>query len=280
MTNLSLYEDVERASESIKNALGTRKPEIGMILGSGLGPFADELEDALIIPYQDIPGFAQSTVKGHAGKLVVGKSQGVEVMVLQGRVHCYEGLPISQVVLPTRTLIAAGAKTLIITNAAGGIREDMTPGDLVIMSDHLNLQWRNPLVGENDERFGVRFPDMSNAYDKELRQLAKAAGKDIGLDLSEGVYAGLLGPSYETPAEIRMLKAMGADLAGMSTVPEVIVANHMGAKVLGISCVTNKAAGLGGALSHEEVKETAERVMKDFIALLNAVIVRMVKNIP
>lgn len=271
----ALYEQVQAAAAAIVKAIAPRKPRFGLVLGSGLGPFADQLEDAVKVPYGQIPGFAVSTVKGHAGQLVAGKASGVPVVAMQGRVHCYEGLPLSQIVLPVRALITAGVDTLIITNAAGGIRDDLVPGDLVLMRDHLNLQGQNPLVGENDERLGPRFPDMSDAYDRELRTLARGAARELGFELSEAVYAALLGPSYETPAEIRMLRAMGADLAGMSTVPEVIVAKHLGARVLGISCVTNKAAGLGGALSHDEVKETAERVRDRFTALLERIIVAL-----
>jgi purine-nucleoside phosphorylase len=269
------YEQVQQAAAAIREAIGPRTPTIGVVLGSGLGPFADQLDDDVAVSYEDIPGFAVSTVKGHAGKLVAGKSSGVSICALQGRVHCYEGLPLSQIVLPVRALVAAGCKTLVLTNAAGGIRDDLQPGDLVLLRDHINLQGQNPLTGPNDERLGPRFPDMSDAYDTELRGLALAAARDLDLPLSEGVYAALLGPSYETPAEIRMLRAMGADLAGMSTVPEVIAAHHMGARIIGVSCVTNLAAGLGGALSHDEVKETAERVRNRFTGLLAAIIEKL-----
>ncbi|PID39006.1 MAG: purine-nucleoside phosphorylase [Proteobacteria bacterium] len=268
----AIYEQVQQAAATIREAISPRTPSIGVVLGSGLGPFADQLEDAAAVSYEDIPGFAVSTVKGHAGRLVAGRSQGVSVCAMQGRVHCYEGLPIDQIVLPVRALVAAGCTTLVLTNAAGGIRDDLEPGDLVLLRDHLNLQGQNPLTGPNDERLGPRFPDMSDAYDAELRGVALAAARELDIPLCEGVYAALLGPSYETPAEIRMLRAVGADLAGMSTVPEVIAAHHMGARIIGISCVTNLAAGLGGALSHDEVKETAERVRSRFTGLLAAVI--------
>ncbi|MCK5798948.1 MAG: purine-nucleoside phosphorylase [Deltaproteobacteria bacterium] len=272
-TATTTYEQVQEAASAIREAMAPRAPAIGVVLGSGLGPFADELEDAVAIPYEEIPGFAVSTVAGHAGRLVVGSFEGITVATLQGRVHAYEGLPLDQIVLPIRALVAAGCKKLVLTNAAGGIRDDLTPGDLVLMRDHINFQGRNPLVGPNDDRLGPRFPDMSNAYDAELRKLVLAAARDLDLPLTEGVYAALLGPSYETPAEIRMLRTVGADLAGMSTVPEVIAAHQMGAKIVGISCVTNFAAGLGvAALSHEEVKETAERVRVRFTLLLGRVI--------
>jgi purine-nucleoside phosphorylase len=193
-------------------------------------------------------------------------------MVMQGRVHLYEGHPLSQVVLPIRTMVASGCKVILVTNAAGGIRADLNPGNLVVINDHINLTARNPLIGINDDRLGPRFPDMSAAYDPELRAIAYQQAAAEGLSLKEGVYAGLLGPSYETPAEIRMLRQIGADLVGMSTVPEVIAARHMGARILGISCVTNKAAGIGGTLSHDEVKETANKVTEAFIGLLSRII--------
>ncbi len=267
----SIYDNLQEASASIQAAIGDRKPTIGLILGSGLGAYADTLEDAVNVSYGDIPHFPVSTVAGHAGKLVVGTKGGVCCAAMQGRVHFYEGHSAATIVFPARTLISLGVDALIITNAAGGIGHD--PGTLMLITDHLNLFPDNPLRGVNDERIGPRFPDMSNAYDSELREVARAAGKSIGVDLAEGVYAGLPGPSYETPAEIRMLGTMGANAAGMSTVPETIAANHMGAKVLGISCITNKAAGLSEQpLSHEEVTETAQQVHKTSIGLLDATI--------
>ncbi|MCB9556424.1 MAG: purine-nucleoside phosphorylase [Deltaproteobacteria bacterium] len=261
----------ERAAELIRKRIAPHTPELGVILGSGLGAFGDALGDPVAVPYAEIPGFAQSSVAGHAGRLVAGLCGKRTVVAMQGRVHFYEGHPLSQIVLPIRALILAGCKTLVITNAAGGIRDDLYPGDLVLISDHINLSGQNPLIGPNDERFGVRFPDMSTIYDPELRVLAHQQAQAEGIDLKEGVYSWLSGPSYETPAEIRMLRRMGADLCGMSTVPEAIVCRHMGARVLGISCVTNKAAGLGGKLSHEEVAETAGRVRDTFIALLSRI---------
>jgi purine-nucleoside phosphorylase len=215
-------------------------------------------------------------VVGHAGQIVFGRRGGVEVLALQGRIHYYEGHDLQRVVFPARVLIAAGCKTLIITNAAGGIDASLRPGELVILRDHLNLMGGSPLRGANDERLGARFPDMTTAYDPELRALAAAAGNDVGLTLREGVYAGLPGPQYETPAEVRMLRVLGADLAGMSTVPEVIAAVHMGARVLGLSCCTNLAAGISPhKLSHAEVTETAARVRDQFIALIDRVLVRL-----
>jgi purine-nucleoside phosphorylase len=273
MSTSAVYEQVEKAAQVVAASLGTRRPRVGVVLGSGLGRFADTLEDPVAISYGQIPGFAESRVLGHAGRLVAGSCSGTSTLVMQGRVHLYEGHPLEQVVLPIRTLILCGCRTVIITNAAGGIRGDLVPGDLVLISDHINLTGTNPLQGGNDDRLGPRFPDMTTAYDGELRALAQRAAAEIGLrPLKEGVYNWMLGPSYETPAEIRMLRTLGADLAGMSTVPEVIAANHMGARVLGISCVTNMAAGLGGKLSHDDVKQTAERVEKQFVQLLRQIV--------
>jgi purine-nucleoside phosphorylase len=269
---MDVYTQVQSAAALVRSAIGTRRPTVGVVLGSGLGSFADTLEEAAAVSYADIPGFAMSSVPGHAGRFVAGRSGGVAVLAMQGRVHAYEGHPIEQVVLPIRTMIAVGCRVVIITNASGGIRADLRPGDLALITDHVNLTGRNPLAGHNDDRLGSRFPDMSTAYDPELRALAQRAAAAEGLVLKEGVYSWLLGPSYETPAEIRMLRTVGCDLAGMSTVPEVIAAHHMGARVLGISCVTNMAAGLGGKLSHDEVKLTADRVRDAFARLLSRVI--------
>lgn len=267
----STYDQLQEAAASIQSRIGSHKPKIGLILGSGLGAYAETLEDAKTVEYGEIPNFPVSTVVGHAGRLIVGKKNGATCAAMQGRVHFYEGHDARTLVFPARTLITLGVDTLIITNAAGGIEHD--PGTLMVITDHLNLFPDHPLRGENDERIGPRFPDMTTAYDPELRTLAHAAAKKIDQTLAEGVYAGLPGPSYETPAEIRMLRTVGASAAGMSTVPEVIAANHMGARVLGISCITNKAAGLSGRpLSHDEVTETARDVHQTFIDLLDQVI--------
>lgn len=271
MSDSSTFDNLQEAAAAIQSRVGARKPTIGLILGSGLGAYADTLEDAVNVEYGDIPHFPVSTVEGHAGKLVVGNKGDVCCAAMQGRVHFYEGHSAATLVFPARTLITLGVDALIVTNAAGGIGHD--PGTLMLITDHINFMPDNPLRGVNDERIGPRFPDMSNAYDSGLRDLARTAGKSLGIELAEGVYAGLPGPSYETPAEIRMLRTMGASAAGMSTVPEAIAANHMGAKVLGISCITNKAAGLSDqALSHEEVTETAKQVHSTFIGLLDATI--------
>lgn len=268
----SEFAKAEAAGRFIRSKTKLR-PQIALVLGSGLGAFADEFTSAVKIPYAKIPHFPQSTAIGHAGQLVLGKVAGIDVVGMQGRVHLYEGYSAKEVAFPVRVFARLGVKTILLTNAAGGIKREFTEGSLVAISDHMNLQGDNPLTGTNEEKFGPRFPDMSVAYDKEFRELAMAQAKRLGLKLGEGVYAALAGPSYETPAEIRHLRTIGADLVGMSTVPEVIAARHSGLRVLGISCVTNAAAGiLDQPLNHNEVLETAERVKGDFIALLQAVI--------
>jgi purine-nucleoside phosphorylase len=249
------------------------RPKIALVLGSGLGAFADEFASSVRIPYAKIPHFPRSTAIGHAGQLVFGNVEGVDVVAMQGRVHLYEGYSAKDVAFPVRVFARMGVKAVILTNAAGGIKTDFNQGRLVLISDHINLQGANPLIGSNDELFGPRFPDMSTAYDKKFRELTLAEGRMLGINLGEGVYAALAGPSYETPAEIRYLRNIGADLVGMSTVPEVIAARHSGIRVLGISCVTNAAAGvLDQPLDHKEVLETAERIKSQFIGLLRAVI--------
>jgi purine-nucleoside phosphorylase len=249
------------------------RPKIALVLGSGLGAFADELKEATRIPYEKIPGFPRSTAIGHAGRLLIGKVENIAVAAMQGRVHFYEGYTAQQVAFPMRFLGRLGIRSAILTNAAGGINTKYTQGALVIISDHINLQGINPLIGPNDDRFGPRFPDMTQAYWKPYREIALAEAKGLGIAAPEGVYAALAGPNYETPAEIRYLRTIGADLVGMSTVPETIAARHMGIRVLGISCVTNMAAGiLDQVLDHKEVMETGERVKGQFIALLRAVL--------
>ena len=244
-------------------------PRIAVVLGSGLGAFADSLENAQTIPYSDIPGWPQSTAVGHAGKLVVGSVDGVPVAALAGRAHLYEGYTAQQAVHGIRTLKELGVESVILTNAAGGINRDYKPGDLVLISDHINLLGQNPLSGPNDAALGPRFPDMSEAYNKTFRATAKDVGAAMGLTLVEGVYVAVPGPSYETPAEIRYMRTIGADLVGMSTVPETLAANHMGMRVLGISCVTNHAAGvIDQKLNHTEVLEVGERMKSTLIGLL------------
>jgi purine-nucleoside phosphorylase len=267
-----------RADRAAKYVLSKTKlrPRIALVLGSGLGAFADELDGATRIPYERIPGFPRSTAAGHAGRLVIGKAGGIVVAAMQGRVHSYEGYSAKEVVFPMRVFGRMGIQSAILTNAAGGINLEFKQGALVLIRDHINLQGSNPLIGANDDRFGPRFPDMTQAYWKPYLEIALAEAKRLGIEIREGVYAALSGPSYETPAEIRYLRTIGADLVGMSTVPEVIVARHMGIRVLGISCVTNMAAGiLDQPIDHSEVMETGERVKTQFVALLRAIIPRI-----
>jgi len=252
---------------------GAERPEIGLILGSGLGAFAERFEDRTIFPYDELPHFPRPSVTGHAGRLIIGKSEGVAAAALQGRVHFYEGFSMAEVIYPVRVLGRLGIKQLIVTNAAGGINTSFRPGDLMLIRDHINLMGSNPLIGKNADELGERFPDMSEAYDDRLREPALRMAAQRGILLRQGVYVGLSGPSYETPAEIRMCRALGADAVGMSTVPEVIAANHMGVQVLGISCITNMAAGiLPQRLSHREVIDTTRRVGEQFSELLQAII--------
>ncbi len=275
----SEFERAGQAADFIFSQTALR-PKIALVLGSGLGAFADKFTDATKVPYTGIPHFPRSTAIGHAGNLVIGKVGGVQVAGMQGRVHLYEGYSVKDVAFPIRVFARMGVKAVILTNAAGGIKREFVQGRLVVISDHINLQGLNPLSGPNDERLGLRFPDMTAAYDRRFREMTVGEGNRLGIGMYEGVYAALAGPSYETPAEIRYLRAIGADLVGMSTVPEVIAARHAGIRVLGISCVTNAAAGiLDKPLNHLEVLETAERVKGQFIALLKAVIPRMAEMI-
>jgi purine-nucleoside phosphorylase len=271
-TPASEFDRAEVAAQYIFSQTSLR-PRIALVLGSGLGAFADEFSHATRIPYAKIPHFPQSTAIGHAGQLVIGRVGQVAVAGMQGRAHLYEGYSVKEATFPLRVFARMGVEAVILTNAAGGIKREFVQGRLVVIKDHINLQGVNPLSGPNDERFGERFPDMSVAYDRRFREIAVGEGNRLGIGLYEGVYAALSGPSYETPAEIRYLRTIGADLVGMSTVPEVIAARHSGMRVLGISCVTNAAAGiLDKPLDHKEVLETAERVKGQFIALLKAVI--------
>lgn len=253
----------------------TQPPEVILILGSGLGGLAEEIEQPVRVPYEQIPGFPHSTVAGHAGALVLGRWEGVDVAVMQGRFHLYEGWDPEAVALPIRVLAALGAGAIVLTNAAGGVRPGMRPGDLMLIADHINFTWKNPLIGPvvpGEER----FPDMSDPYDDALRAAAEEVALELAIPLEQGVYAALLGPSYETPAEIRMLARLGADAVGMSTVPEVLVARALALRVLAISCITNLAAGLGGErLSHEEVMEVGARVRDGLAALIRGVLPRV-----
>jgi purine-nucleoside phosphorylase len=249
------------------------RPDITIVLGSGLGPMADEIANPTVIPYEDIPGWPRSTAVGHAGKLVFGQLEGRNVVVMSGRAHFYEGHPIDKVVFGVRVLARLGARKVILTNAAGGINLSYHRGALVLITDHLNLQGTNPLLGPNDDSLGPRFPDMTFCYSPRLRELALNTAFHIGIPLHHGVYACLAGPTYETPAEIRYLRIIGADLVGMSTVPEAIALNHMGAEVLAFSCVTNMAAGVtNDKINHEEVLETGRQVSNQFIRLIRAML--------
>lgn len=251
-------------------------PKVGLILGSGLGVLADHIEQPVTIAYKDIPYFPQSTVEGHAGELLIGTVQGTAVVLMKGRFHMYEGYGPELTAFPVRVMKELGVSTLLVTNAAGGVNTSYSPGDLMLISDHINLTGKNPLIGPNDGELGPRFPDMSQAYSRRLRETARQVAGEKGVPLQEGVYAGLLGPSYETPAEIRMLHTLGADAVGMSTVSEVIVARHAGLEVLGISCISNMAAGiLDQPLSHAEVMETTDRVREKFLSLVLAIIPKM-----
>jgi purine-nucleoside phosphorylase len=269
---MSDYDHAKEAADAIR-ARAPEVPRIGIVLGSGLGDFAGSLRDAVSIPYDQLPHWPSSRVIGHEGRLVVGTSHGHTIAALAGRCHAYEGHDLRRVTFAVRALGLLGVKTLILTNAAGGVNTGYSPGALMVIDDHLNLMGNNPLAGTNDDRFGPRFPDMTEVYSSRLRGIADRAGKAIGVPLPHGVYAALLGPSYETPAEIRYLRMIGADAVGMSTVPEAIVACHMGLDVLGISCITNMAAGvLPQPLRHAEVMETAGRTRGQFIALVEGII--------
>lgn len=270
-----LQKNIQEAADYIASHMSA-KPQVGLILGSGLGVLADLIENAISIRYEDIPHFPVSTVEGHAGELVIGQVKGKDVLMMKGRFHLYEGYSPTVVTFPIRVMKKLGIQTLIVTNAAGGINTSYEPGDLVVLSDHINMTGGNPLIGPNDAALGVRFPDMSEAYSRRLRALAQQVAEEQQIVLREGVYAGLLGPTYETPAEIRMLRVLGADVVGMSTVSEVIAARHAGIEVLGFSCVSNMAAGiLDQPLSHEEVMETTEKVKAKFLDLVLGVIARL-----
>lgn len=248
--------------------MGIGEVEFGLILGSGLGELADEITNPVVIPYHEIPHFPVSTVVGHAGQLVYGELAGKKVLAMQGRFHYYEGHSMQTVTYPVRVMAALGAHSMIVTNACGGVNESFQPGDLMLITDQINYMGDNPLIGANDEELGPRFPDMSNAFDKDYRETAERVAREKGLHLKEGVYMAFSGPTYETPAEVRFARTAGADAVGMSTVPEVIVAVHNGLRVLGVSCITNLAAGMQASLNHEEVVETTNRVKAEFKALI------------
>lgn len=263
-----MYEKLIKSAEFIKSKTKLH-PKVGIILGSGLGVFIDQIENKSIIPYSEIPYFKKTTVEGHEGRLIIGTIKGVEVVALQGRFHAYEGLPMEEVVFPTRVLAILGIRILILTNAAGSVNLDYKPGDLVLITDHINLMGKNPLVGPNLTELGPRFPDMSEGYNRELISIMKNTSEELGYHIHEGVYAGMLGPTYETPAEIKMVRALGGDMVGMSTVPECIAANHFGLKVAGVSCITNFGAGIvKQKLKHEDIKGEAEKAMNHFNQML------------
>lgn len=272
---LSLYDRAQRAAEQIHSSAKVR-PAVAIILGSGLGAFADELTDSTSLAYKEIAGFAQATVEGHAGRLVIGKAGEVPIAAMQGRFHFYEGYALEDVTFPIRVLKSLGVRTLILTNAAGSLNTELTPGSLMVISDHINLMGVNPLIGANDERFGPRFPDLTSTYDPDLQNIVIEEAKGLNIDLRRGVYAALTGPSYETPAEIHMVRTLGADAVGMSTVPEAIVARHMDMRVIGISCITNLAAGVSNRpVDHSQVIATGERVREQFTELLRRVIAKL-----
>ncbi|ULO09190.1 purine-nucleoside phosphorylase [Paenibacillus sp. 19GGS1-52] len=273
--NVVNQSEIQEAAQYIKDKSPVA-PEIGLILGSGLGVLADLITDEISIPYHEIPHFPVSTVEGHEGELLIGLIEGRRVVMMKGRFHMYEGYGPETTAFPVRVMKELGVTSLLVTNAAGGVNLDYTPGDLMLITDHLNLTGRNPLTGPNDPALGVRFPDMSSAYSRRLIEVAKETAAEQNFEFKEGVYAGLLGPNYETPAEIVMVRRQGADAVGMSTVSETIVARHAGIEVLGISCITNMAAGiLDQPLNHAEVMETAERVRERFLKLVLAFIPKM-----
>jgi purine-nucleoside phosphorylase len=275
LAEANLVARVEHAARTIRARIKL-EPRVAMVLGSGLGQLADEFQEAVAIPYEDIPGFVSSTAEGHAGRLIGGKIVDTPLLAMQGRVHYYEGYSMQEITFPIRTFKLLGIRTLILTNAAGGINVELTQGGLMVISDHLNLMGVNPLRGPNDERFGPRFPDMSEVYSRQLQEIVVEEARTMGVEVRRGIYAALPGPSYETPAEIHMLRTFGADAVGMSTVPEALVARQMGIEVLGISCITNMAAGISDQpINHEEVMETGKRVKETFAGLLKRVIVRL-----
>lgn len=273
---MTLREQLAAAAEDVR-AHTDRVPQVALVLGSGLGAFADTLEDAVVVPYDQIRGIPSAKVAGHAGNLVIGKKEGVECVAMQGRNHLYEGHSPDHVVFGLRLMIHLGAKNVLITNAAGGIGSDLEVGDLMIIDDQINLTGQNPLIGPNDDELGPRFVDMTQTFDLELAKLAEASATELGFAMKHGVYVGVLGPSYETPAEIRFFQQIGGGAVGMSTVLEVIAARHLGARILGISCITNKASGLGDeeVLTHAEVQENAAEARERFVSLLTAILRRL-----
>ncbi len=269
---MKLSEKIGRTVEFLEDKSDIR-PELGLILGSGLGELGEEVENPRVIPYEEIPGFLASKVEGHAGKLILGELEGRKVYLMQGRYHYYEGHPIQEIVFPVQVMEGFGCETMLVTNASGAVNEDYSPGDLALIEDHINFLGNNPLIGVNDTEVGPQFVDMTYAYDPDLRELALETAEELGIDLEKAVYVASMGPSYETPATVKMYRKWGGDLAGMSTVPEVIAANHVGLKVLGLSCITNMGAGiLDQPLDHEEVIETTEIAKDKFKRLVRSII--------
>lgn len=267
---------IKEASAFIRKQMGHQQPKIGFVLGSGLGVLGDDIENCVTIRYEDIPHFPTSTVSGHAGQLIIGQLAGKQVIAMKGRFHYYEGYSLSEVTFPIRVMKQLGVETMIITNAAGGINEQFNPGDLMIITDHINLMGTNPLIGPNDSNIGDRFLDMTEAYDREYICLAEQCAKQLNINVKKGVYVGNTGPTYETPAEINMLRTIGGDAVGMSTVPEVIVSRHVRLRVLGISCISNMAAGiLDQPLTHEEVIETTVAVREDFLNFVKKIVAQL-----
>lgn len=276
MTQQTIYQKIREAVDSIKSKTSLQ-PEIGIILGSGLGSIASQVKNAVMIPYTDIPHFHGTSIEGHAGQMVIGTFHGAKTVFLQGRFHLYEGYPMEDVVFPTRTVCGLGIQTLVMTNAAGGVNPKYQPGELMLISDHINLMGDNPLKGPNLTQLGPRFPDLSEAYNRSCQEIFKQSAASLNIPLHIGVYAGLLGPTYETPAEVRMLQTLGADAVGMSTVPESIAANHLGVRVAGISCITNRAAGLSGQkLTHQEVIDNSRIAAVKLAKVLEDAIPRLV----
>ncbi len=276
---MTLYDKATEAAQFIKDKIGNRTPRVAVVLGSGLGGVADAIEDAVEIPYEEIPHFARSTVDGHAGRLIAGSCNSVDVIAMKGRFHFYEGYSMQEVTLPVRVFSLMGIRSLVLTNAAGGTSPHLSPGSLMIITDHINLMGDNPLRGPNDERFGTRFPDMTSVYTPSCISAAHEVAREMGLVLAEGTYLGLRGPSYETPAEVRMLRDLGGDALGMSTVPEAIVARHAGMKVLAISCITNIAAGLSRQeINHQEVMDVGNRAGRQLADLIVRLIPRIISK--
>lgn len=270
----NVYEHALKAAAYIREQ-GVKEVEVGLILGSGLGELADEISDPIIIQYTDIPSFPVSTVEGHKGQLVYGVLGGKKVLALQGRFHYYEGYSMNTVTFPVRVMSALETESLIVTNAAGGVNESFTPGDLMLITDHINFFGTNPLIGKNNPKFGPRFPDLSEAYDMKYRSYAKEVAKELDIDLKEGVYFGMTGPTYESPAEVKMVRKLGGDAVGMSTVPEVIVARHAGIRVVGVTAVTNYAAGMGEALNHEDVIKVSAEIRTSFKEFISQLLKKM-----